>query len=167
MSEVKSKFVGAVIFTVDPRSGNVLIVGRKGYPDKLGVLPGGKLEAGETYREGAIRELFEETGLTPEWVSENEVFHGVALASNAPCSMFLGRMSEADWDRIGTEGFMGPEGLKVIGAPWHLAATDECPLFAEYNLRFLQHIQANPELKSVFVEGGLEPVYEMIKSYKF
>ena len=165
--EIRPKFAGAVVFCVDPRSGNVLFVGRKGFPDKLGVLPGGKVEVDETYRDGAIRELLEETGLTAEWVSDKEVFHSVALSSNAPCSVFLGRLSEGDWDRIGSEGFIGPEGLKVQGAPWHLSGdAAECPLFAEFNLRFLQHVQATPDIRSIFIEGGLGPVYDMIMARK-
>jgi 8-oxo-dGTP pyrophosphatase MutT (NUDIX family) len=42
--------------------GKVLAVSRKNNPDDFG-LPGGKLEPAETFEEGAIREVKEETGL--------------------------------------------------------------------------------------------------------
>lgn len=42
--------------------GQILAVSRKNNPDDFG-LPGGKLEPNETFEEGAIREVKEETGL--------------------------------------------------------------------------------------------------------
>jgi 8-oxo-dGTP diphosphatase len=52
--------VGAVVV----RDGRVLLI-RRGVPPKLGLwaIPGGGLELGETLREGAEREILEETGI--------------------------------------------------------------------------------------------------------
>lgn len=53
--------VGAVVF----REGRVLLVRRGGAPSRgLWAIPGGALELGETLREGAEREILEETGIT-------------------------------------------------------------------------------------------------------
>lgn len=53
--------VGAVVF----REGRVLLVRRGGQPSRgLWAIPGGALELGETLREGAEREILEETGIT-------------------------------------------------------------------------------------------------------
>ena len=53
--------VGAVVF----REGRVLLV-RRGVPPSQGLwaIPGGALELGETLRQGAEREILEETGIT-------------------------------------------------------------------------------------------------------
>ena len=55
--------VGAIIIEGD----RVLLV-KRGHPPLLGEwsIPGGVLEVGETLREAAVREAFEETGLTVE-----------------------------------------------------------------------------------------------------
>ena len=53
--------VGAVVL----RNGSVLLVRRGGEPAKgLWAIPGGGLRLGETLREGAEREILEETGIT-------------------------------------------------------------------------------------------------------
>lgn len=52
------------ILAVVVRAGNVLLVRRANPPDAgLWGFPGGKIEAGETIREAALRELAEETGV--------------------------------------------------------------------------------------------------------
>jgi 8-oxo-dGTP pyrophosphatase MutT (NUDIX family) len=48
---------------MDPDTGLVLAVSRKGNPNDFG-LPGGKCEANEGFLEAALRELQEETGVT-------------------------------------------------------------------------------------------------------
>lgn len=160
-----AKFEGAVIFCIHPVTHDVVFVSRKGCPDKLGVMPGGKLEPDETPRDAAIREFQEETGLVPSWVSSKSLFSGVAKASGALCSVFLGTLSESDCESVKNE-FIGPEGLKVQAAPWYLIAREECCEFAEYNKRFLQSVQANAaDLRPVFSECGLESSLAQIKQY--
>jgi len=55
--------VGVICF----RGEDVLLIER-GTPPRKGEwsIPGGRIEAGETYREAALRELFEETGIKAE-----------------------------------------------------------------------------------------------------
>jgi ADP-ribose pyrophosphatase len=59
--EIPRVGVGAVVI----RDGRVLLV-RRGVPPSQGVwaIPGGALEVGETLREGAQREILEETGVS-------------------------------------------------------------------------------------------------------
>jgi len=50
-----------VILNLENTSKYLFLLRREGY-----CLPGGKLDEGETHKEGAIRECFEETGIIPE-----------------------------------------------------------------------------------------------------
>lgn len=60
--------VGAVVFDGD---GRLLLVKRANPPAQgLWSLPGGRREPGESAREGAVREVFEETGLRVSVVRE-------------------------------------------------------------------------------------------------
>lgn len=53
------------VLAVVAREGQVLLVQRANPPDAgLWGFPGGKLDAGETLEQGALRELHEETGIT-------------------------------------------------------------------------------------------------------
>ncbi len=63
---MREKYSARVVATVLViRNGEVLLVKRKntGYMDGFYAMPGGHLEQGETIKEGAARELKEETGL--------------------------------------------------------------------------------------------------------
>lgn len=73
MTEVEARtfptrpFVGASIAVI--RDGRVLLAARANEPMRgVWTLPGGLVEAGETLAEAALRELFEEVGLTAEVV---------------------------------------------------------------------------------------------------
>jgi 8-oxo-dGTP pyrophosphatase MutT (NUDIX family) len=159
-----AKFCGATIFCPHPVTGECLYVSRRGLPERLGGVPGGKVDPGETYAEAAMREFFEETSFKVSALSE-VIFSGIALKSGAYCHVFLGTLSDADWQRIERE-YVGPEGLVVRLAPWErLMEPEECE-FAEYNVRFFKHLQSNEDAKRAFKAFGLESVYDQICHYK-
>lgn len=89
--------VSAAIFRED----HVLIIQRgKGPLQGLWSLPGGHLQAGETARAGAAREVHEETGVVAEIMALNEVIdvirhddHG-AVAVHYMIASFVGRYVE-------------------------------------------------------------------------
>lgn len=67
-----------IIFTYDERTLKVLLILRGGEPYKgCWAFPGGFLRMDETAREGALRELREETALVPEAIRELGVFSAV------------------------------------------------------------------------------------------
>lgn len=72
--ETFGAFGGAGIWVTNPE-GDVLLVRREN--ESAWLDPGGGLEPGETYRECAVRECTEETGLTPTvtGVEQVRVFH--------------------------------------------------------------------------------------------
>ena len=55
------------------RNDMVLAVSRRGSYWDLG-LPGGKIDPGESPRDAALRELYEETGLVPSSISASPIF---------------------------------------------------------------------------------------------
>jgi ADP-ribose pyrophosphatase YjhB (NUDIX family) len=61
--------------------GNGLVVARRNIEPQKGtlVLPGGYLDIGETWQEGAVRELYEETGISvaADWISLYDVRNGL------------------------------------------------------------------------------------------
>lgn len=67
--------VGVVCFNA---AGEVLLI-RRGTPPRLGEwsIPGGRLEWGESARDGALRELREETGVEAEIVALIDVVDGI------------------------------------------------------------------------------------------
>mgnify|MGYP000470502088 CR=1 FL=1 len=70
--QVQDKKLAACVLVLG-KDGKVLAVSRRDDPNAFG-MPGGKLDPDETPREAAVRELFEETGLTAVNVSEDPVF---------------------------------------------------------------------------------------------
>jgi 8-oxo-dGTP diphosphatase len=67
--------VGIVCFNA---AGEVLLI-RRGTPPRLGEwsIPGGRLEWGETTKDAALRELFEETGVEAQIISLIDVVDGI------------------------------------------------------------------------------------------
>lgn len=89
----------ALVALLGERDGHVgVLLGRKlrGFGQGKIVLPGGKIEPGESMSQGAVREFFEETGLL---VSESELellaqvnFRFSALpAADMDCTIFIAR----------------------------------------------------------------------------
>ncbi len=68
--------VYGILFTQDRKQ--ILLVKRRDLP--VWVLPGGGLDEGEDPKEGAIREVEEETGLKVEIVKQIAEYHPVLVA---------------------------------------------------------------------------------------
>jgi len=69
-----------------------------GISDKQWTIPGGKWELGESFEENAVRETFEETGLSAEITGLYKVFHfthihGDAKVGEWVCPVFIGRIT--------------------------------------------------------------------------
>ena len=94
ISYVNPAPVGVLVLPVD---GGVLCV-RRGIPPGVGklALPGGFLDVGETWQEGTVRELFEETGLRVP-AAEVELFDVLSPPPEGLVLIFgLARRRDAD-----------------------------------------------------------------------
>lgn len=111
------------------RDGKILAVDRKRGKPGLG-LPGGKNDYGETLRETAVRELFEETGLVADDVRTQWIFvkkEGNTIVETYLVPVFKGEPTDSD---EGTVHWVEPEAL-LTGA------------FPEYNAALLDVMKQN------------------------
>ena len=105
-------------------------------------MPGGKLEPGETFREAAIRETFEETGvsLTNEQITEDPIH--VGHVGDFEVATFLAFISD-------DQQFIEKEpGIKTVSVPVSSIADVNLVEFPEYN----QHVR-NDLLKTTDMWG--------------
>lgn len=161
--ELGGTFHAAVVFCPHPSDGTILYVGRSTYGDKVGGVPGGKLEPGETFRNAAIREFKEETGLDLATISTTPLWSGVTVKSGAYVQWFLGTLSDETWSGLPTS-FMGPEGHLVRRERWELMCYEGHCEYFEFYRRFLQNLAANPGGSKIFKEHGVnEAVLNRIK----
>jgi len=156
-------FVGATVFCPHPKQGVCIFVSRRGAPEDLGGIPGGKLDPEETPSAAAHREFQEETGFQLSGLSPEPLFTSVARETNALCHAFLGRLSPDDWaaliTKAGETGYAGPEGLVVRVAPWRMMMDEDQVAFADFNCRFFQHIRASASSQDLFEALGLGHIY--------
>lgn len=83
-----------------------------------GMLPGGKLEPGETPHQAAIREFYEECGANPVSISSQPLF-AAETHDGRPMWVFLGVASERDfpmndWQYVAGEGYVRWVPLKHV-----------------------------------------------------
>lgn len=119
----------ACVALVDSRIKTIKMVTRKN--NQLLGMPGGKLDPGETFREAAIRETFEETGvsLTHEQITEEPIYIG--QVGDFEVATFLAFISD-------DQQFVQKEhGVKTVSLPVSSIADVNLVEFPEYN----QHVR--------------------------
>ena len=119
----------ACVALVDSRIKTIKMVTRKN--NQLLGMPGGKLDPGETFREAAIRETFEETGvsLTHEQITEEPIYIG--RVGDFEVATFLAFISD-------DQQFVQKEhGVKTVSLPVSSIADVNLVEFPEYN----QHVR--------------------------
>lgn len=131
---------GAIVICPHPTDDRILYCARKSDPSKLGGLPGGKLEPGESFLQAASREFAEETGFTLN-PSPALIFEGLNKAPNFYVQVFLGTSEDA-WSTAKFP-FTGPEGLPVHAAPIHEMLNEEQCVFAPFYREVFQGIAAS------------------------
>lgn len=118
------------------RGDMVLAVSRRGAYANLG-LPGGKIDLGETPREAAVRELYEETGLEPRSVSVFPVFIGEDRSEGR--TVFVVTCYEAIIDPRTVPRATEPD--TWVGFVHLFRLLDERCTFHAYNRALFQHLR--------------------------
>ena len=129
-----------VIVAQNPGDGRVLAISRKNNPTKFGFI-GGKIDPGETAKEAASREFFEETGfefpifLVDTGFVKNDEYGNTTRA-------FLALFFEGDivWDHI-EEEFISPEGTTIRQLTPDEMCDPTITAFPEYNNAFFSTFQ--------------------------
>lgn len=122
----------ACVALVDSRIKTIKMVTRKN--NQLLGMPGGKLDPGETFREAAIRETFEETGvsLTHEQITEEPIYIG--QVGDFEVATFLAFISD-------DQQFVQKEhGVKTVSLPVSSIAESNLVEFPEYNQYVLDEL---------------------------
>lgn len=131
---VWSNPVPVAVAVVRMQQGGVLIIQRGIEPARgLWALPGGFLEAGETWQAGAAREVFEETGLTVP-LEDIELVDALSAAQNRQIVLFCVTRSTYRLDDFTFTPCEETLDLRVMSKPEELAF----PAHTRYALRFLK-----------------------------
>lgn len=128
----------ACVALVDSRIKTIKMVTRKN--NQLLGMPGGKLDPGETFREAAIRETFEETGvsLTHEQITEEPIYIG--QVGDFEVATFLAFISD-------DQQFVQKEhGVKTVSLPVSSIADVNLVEFPEYNQYVLDELLKTSEV---------------------
>jgi 8-oxo-dGTP pyrophosphatase MutT (NUDIX family) len=128
----------ACVALVDSRIKTIKMVTRKN--NQLLGMPGGKLDPGETFREAAIRETFEETGvsLTHEQITEEPIYIG--QVGDFEVATFLAFISD-------DQQFVQKEhGVKTVSLPVSSIAESNLVEFPEYNQYVLDELLKTSEV---------------------
>lgn len=128
----------ACVALVDSRIKTIKMVTRKN--NQLLGMPGGKLDPGETFREAAIRETFEETGvfLTHEQITEEPIYIG--QVGDFEVATFMAFISD-------DQQFVQKEhGVKTVSLPVSSIAESNLVEFPEYNQYVLDELLKTSEV---------------------
>lgn len=134
------RIVASTLLIEDSR---VLLVrqGRGGSRGKWN-LPGGKVDAGETWQDGAIRETREETGLHVELDNVHGIYHYRSRSGKPVCRVV--------YQAIVTGGALTVDGAEILDADWfHIGALLTMPA---------DHLSRAPLLKQVVRHAPVEPM---------
>lgn len=82
--------VFVVVEGIPNHEGKILMIQEKNKPaPRLWKLVGGTMENGETLRDTACREVFEETGILIHLVSDDDIFYEAELKGSSGCYNFV------------------------------------------------------------------------------
>ena len=97
--------------------GRVLVVSQFRYPAGATFIefPAGKIDAGETAEQTAVRELIEETGWRAGQIAHLTTVHNALGYSDEHIELFLAKDLEQDVQRLDVEEFVEPE---VVTLDW-------------------------------------------------
>ncbi|MFE5210386.1 NUDIX domain-containing protein [Streptomyces sp. NPDC056600] len=114
--------LGAEVWVFDEGLARVLLVR---HPWRGWVPPGGKVEPGETPREGAVREVFEETGLRVEPLPEPAAVAVRSYAPNHAVTLGLSYAAFADDTAPLTPEPGQPAAWRRLDEPWDSCFPDD------------------------------------------
>ena len=135
----------ACVALVDSRIKTIKMVTRKN--NQLLGMPGGKLNPGETFREAAIRETFEETGvsLTHEQITEEPIYIG--QVGDFEVATFLAFISD-DPQFVQKE-----HGVKTVSLPVSSIADVNLVEFPEYNQHVRDELLKTTDMWGIIHDG--------------
>lgn len=156
-----------VIFGFDGNTINILLVERGIEPFKGSwALPGGFLKMNETVEEGALRELFEETGVKDVYLEQFHVFSSVERdpRERVLTVAFLALVKKSDYRVIAGDDAANAQWFEWDELP--MLAFDHADIIklAKKNLQQKLRIQpiAFKLLNNVFKMSELQRIYELI-----
>jgi len=161
-----------VIFGFDGSTINILLVERGIEPFKgYWALPGGFLKMDETVEEGALRELFEETGVKDVYLEQFHVFSDVTRdpRERVLTVAFLALVKKSDYILIAGDDAANAQWFEWDELPMLAFDHSEIIKLAKKNLQQKLRIQpiAFKLLNNVFKMSELQRIYELIHETKY
>lgn len=134
---------GSVRLGILTPTGRILLVYEPKFENPKWKLPGGKIERGESPIDTAIREGFEETGVTilPEEIVQVEEQRTLEDGTYVP-HFCIARVSDDEFDNHLPNGFEDDE-LLIVGE-FHVEGLGSLADFLEPHRRLIPHLQGTP-----------------------